>query len=95
MLKLCDFGSSVLMGRDYLFDRHWRVVRDTIVSCTKGLNSRKPAKKLLDEFEGFLKPITEQMKNLALIQNTFYDARVFTAPFKDYLERIESSYLVK
>lgn len=89
-LKLCDFGTSIFSGKDKSFERHWSVVRETILKCTKGMQSVDYALSLLGEFENETLDIQRKMMDeVESGKLKFYDARIFTAPYKDYLEYLE------
>lgn len=90
-LKLCDFGTSFFSGKEKSFERHWRVIRNTILNCTKKMHSFKTAEKYLESLE---KRSSKTQKSMIddILEGTseFYDARIFTAPYKDFLEYLES-----
>lgn len=89
-LKLCDFGTSVFSGKVKSFERHWRVVRETMLKCTNGMNSFDYSLDLLDDFEKLILDTKRRMMNeIKVGKVNLYDARVFTAPYKDYLEYLE------
>lgn len=90
VLKLCDFGTSIFSRKIPSFNRHWRVVRETIVKYTKGMRYFEDAFELLKQFETEMQPIQRKMMNERnLNYEAFYDSRVFTAQYKKFLEYLE------
>ncbi len=90
-LKLCDFGTSIFSGKVHSFERHWKVVRETILKCTNGMQSFDYSLQLLEGFEKSVLDIQRRiMDEIEAGKVEFYDARIFTAPYKDYLEYLES-----
>ncbi|WP_312060874.1 protein kinase domain-containing protein [Anaerotignum sp.] len=89
-LKLCDFGTSAFSGKEKSFTRHWNIVRNTVLECTKKIQSFDYALKLLKRDEKSLIQLKNEMINEILTGKVeLYDARVFTAPYKDFLEYLE------
>ncbi len=90
VLKLCDFGTSYFAGKEYSFDRHWRIVGQTIFDLTKTYKYYNEAKLLMPDYDNILKEINNSSRNSIINEDhsSFYDARTFTAPFRDYLEYI-------
>lgn len=89
-LKLCDFGTSAFSGKDQSFERHWRIVRETVLNCTSKMEAVDYGLQVLIKCEEQIQVMQNKMKNE--IENgkvDFYDARIFTAPYKDYLEWLE------
>lgn len=88
ILKLCDFGTSYFAGKEYSFDRHWRIVGETIFNLTKTYQYYEEAKSLMPYYDNIIKEINNYSRNSIISgdQSSFYDARTFTAPFRDYIE---------
>ncbi|WP_017209341.1 protein kinase domain-containing protein [Clostridium beijerinckii] len=90
-LKLCDFGTSIFSGKDRSVERHWKIVRETILKCTNGMQLYNESLELLKDFEKSLLDVQRKMMDeISSGKVEFYDARIFTAPYKDYLEYLES-----
>lgn len=90
-LKLCDFGTSVFSGKGRSFDRHWRVIRETVLRCTKNMQSAEYALQLLNDWqESMLVSQRNMMDKFKTGESDFYSASIFTAPYHDYLEYLES-----
>lgn len=89
-LKLCDFGTFFFKGKDLSLERHWSTVRKTIIRCTRGMESFDYSLKLLKEFEKNVQDVQRVMiDEIKAGRVELYDARIFTAPYKDYIEYLE------
>lgn len=90
VLKLCDFGTSYFNGKESSFDRHWRVVEETILKYTKRFIGFEDAKDLLNEYKNILNEnVLESKEKLFQGDDSLYDPRLITAPYKDFLEYLE------
>lgn len=47
-IKLCDFGTSLYSGKEASEQRHWRIVRETIIALTEGIPHARACRELLD-----------------------------------------------
>ena len=90
VLKLCDFGTSRFSGKERSFDRHWRIVKETILKFTQSLNDIEDPASLLSQFDQQVNMINADVRDKIISGEApaFYDARIFTAPLRDYLEHI-------
>lgn len=84
-LKLCDFGTSVFSGRVFSKQRHWNVVRETVVSITKHLPGADEHAKKLSEWEKGLETLIENAEKGAGGFSDHDIARLRTAALRDYL----------
>lgn len=90
VMKLCDFGTSYFNGTESSFDRHWRVVEETILRYTEKFVGFQEAKELLIENKNILKnPTSVSKEKLFQGDDSLYDPRLLTAPYKDFLEYLE------
>lgn len=91
-LKLCDFGTSIFSGKEQSIDRHWGIVKNTILHYTKGMKAYEDGKQCLEGWLKSLHKFETQLKNEADNQKReeLYDPRIFTAPYQDYLKYLEA-----
>lgn len=86
-IKFCDFGTSNFSSKKSSKDRHWRIVRETIVNMTKKLNSYKWAKQQLTRFDQMAQGMIHDLdhSNIPNIDD-FDESRMRTAVLRDYLD---------
>lgn len=87
-IKLCDFGTSLYSGREASEQRHWRIVRETVLELTRGIRYADSCLETLDR----LWPAGLQMAADAYKARErgidFSDqeiAQFWSAPLRDYI----------
>ena len=85
-MKFCDFGTSFFVSKESSKNRHWKIVKETILNITKKLDSFKYAKKELEKFEKQAQKMIQDLDNLSVPNiNDFDESRIRTAMLRDYL----------
>lgn len=82
-VKLCDYGTSLFSGRESSSARHWRIVEESVLELTSGLDGSDWALSCLCDFKGNLATI-----DLAKAAGTLPDrqlAQIINSPLRDYL----------
>lgn len=86
-IKFCDFGTSHFAGKESSRDRHWRIVRETIVKMTKKLDSYAWANEQLKHFDRMAKGMIYDLDNSNIPNiDDFDESRMRTAVLRDYLD---------
>lgn len=91
-IKLCDFGTSYYSGRESSEQRHWRIVRETILSlthdlphvdfCTDTLNTLWP-----QGVQGAAEAYAARKKGIAVSDHDI--ATMWAAPLRDYINDLK------
>lgn len=84
-LKLCDFGTSIFSGKEKSIDRHWRLVENSVVELTKGLDKFEFAQKELPKFKASYKKNVDidKWKEFATDKQV---AQVINSPLRQYID---------
>jgi hypothetical protein len=80
-LKLCDFGTSVFSGKDQSFERHWRVVRETVLNCTSKMKSVDYALQVLEDCEEQIQVAQTEMKDEIKKGKVYINGRALVEPY--------------
>jgi serine/threonine protein kinase len=84
-VKLCDFGTSVYGNREKSWDRHWAVVRETVVNITKRVRGADEHLDHLRKLEAQSDETVKSAMESPHLYRPIEIARLHTAPFHDYL----------
>lgn len=86
-MKFCDFGTSHFTTKESSKNRHWKIVRKTILSITKKLDSFEYAKKHLEEFDNMTQKMIQDLDNLDIPNiDDFDESRMRKVVLRDYLD---------
>lgn len=91
-MKLCDFGTSMYSGKEASEQRHWRIVKDTILRLTEDMPNQVLCLKALNEhWSGGVKIASDMYAERAKgIDFSDLDiARAWSAPLKDYINDLK------
>ncbi|MBW6397455.1 hypothetical protein KPL78_06325 [Roseomonas sp. HJA6] len=91
-MKFCDFGTSIYSGKEASEQRHWQIVRNTVISLTHGTENQEFCLSVLDKNW----PIGRKMAMDAYAAREngidFSDldiAQMWAAPLKDYINDLK------
>jgi serine/threonine protein kinase len=90
-IKLCDFGTSHFAGLERSENRHWSIVRKTILDITKHLKHYGAGLERLERSEEMVNAILAQFASVTVADSRLDEhdiARLRAAPLRDYLEVI-------
>jgi len=87
-LKLCDFGTSIFNEKEFSDERHWRIVEESVVELTRGLEGFDDAKNELDRIKKI--QIETAISNYSKSFTGKQFAQIKNAPLRDYLRCFES-----
>ncbi|WP_066347652.1 protein kinase domain-containing protein [Aliarcobacter cryaerophilus] len=86
-MKFCDFGTSYFVSKESSKNRHWKIVKDTILNITKKFDSFEYAKKYLEQLEKQTEEMIQDLDNSNVPNiNDFDESLMRTAALRDYLE---------
>lgn len=91
-LKLCDFGTSIFSGKEDSINRHWRLVEESVIKLTQGLEGYENARKELLKFKAHYEKNVDidAWKEFATDKQV---AEVINSPLRQYLDCFEWSSL--
>lgn len=92
-MKLCDFGTSSYAGKEASEQRHWRIVRETILALTHGVPHRDFCIEVLDQHwpQGLKMAMDAYNARKEGIDFSDFDiARMWSSPLKDYINDLKT-----
>lgn len=86
-MKLCDFGTSHFSSKEISKNRHWSIVKETVINMTKNLKQYEEAREFLEYLEeGQQQLISSLDKGLHTNISERVESQMRTATLRDYLE---------
>lgn len=86
-IKFCDFGTSYYSKKELSRNRHWKIVRKTIMNMTHKLESYQFAQKHLENFDKLAQKMIDDLDHSNIPNIDDYDeSRMRTAVLRDYLD---------
>lgn len=92
-IKLCDFGTSLYGGKEASEQRHWRIVRETILKLTQDVPHREFCANALNQhWPRGLKMAEEAYaaRKNGIDFSDFDIARMWSSPLKDYINDLKT-----
>jgi len=85
-MKLCDFGTSLFAGVAASENRHWSIVRETVLKITEKLEFHEYGKTCLQEFDKTTVAMISMIEKNPTTFDPYEVARMRTAALHDYLD---------
>lgn len=92
-IKLCDFGTSAYAGKEASEERHWKIVRETILALTHGVPHRESCMETLNEdWPKGLKIARDAYaaREQGIDFSDFDIARMWSSPLKGYINGLKT-----
>lgn len=91
-LKLCDFGTSFFTDHDRSIERHWGIVKQTIIDITRPLKYSGKAQSIIEHYDSKMSEIREEAKKSDGIFSAKDFAMSRTAALRDYLNYLKPEF---
>jgi hypothetical protein len=91
-MKLCDFGTSLYAGKEPSEQRHWKIVRETILALTHGVPHRDFCLDTLNRLwpQGVrMAAESYAARKLGIDFSDLDIAQMWSAPLKDYIDDLK------
>ena len=91
-LKLCDFGTSFFTNHNRSIERHWAIVKQTVIDITRPLKYSGRAESIIEHYDSKMSEIREEDKKSDGILSAKDFAMFRTVPLRDYLDYLKLEF---